>query len=138
MSEGVYSLPQELEARGIRMDAVVSIEVDDAVIERLKRFGVGTVELGAQSMIDEVLHASGRGHTTRIRKHLPERVPARQVRALRQDSAQRVGGRPGARRMGGVRKGETKTLWNEMRERPKSAGLSATRCKRPLWWRSRN
>ena len=31
--------------------------------ERLKRFGVGTVELGAQSMCDDVLRMSRRGHT---------------------------------------------------------------------------
>ena len=37
--------------------------IDDAVIVRLKRFGVSTVELGAQSMDDAVLFASGRGHT---------------------------------------------------------------------------
>lgn len=37
--------------------------VDAAVIERLRRFGVRTVELGAQSMSDRVLLASGRGHT---------------------------------------------------------------------------
>lgn len=37
--------------------------VDAAIVERLKSYGVGTVELGAQSMSDEVLKASGRGHT---------------------------------------------------------------------------
>lgn len=37
--------------------------IDEAVIARLKRFGVSTVELGAQSMDDAVLYASGRGHT---------------------------------------------------------------------------
>lgn len=37
--------------------------VDAAVIGRLKRYGVETVELGAQSMSDRVLRASGRGHT---------------------------------------------------------------------------
>ena len=37
--------------------------IDDEVIERLRRYGVSTVELGAQSMCDEVLEASGRGHT---------------------------------------------------------------------------
>ncbi len=37
--------------------------VDSRVLERLSRFGVQTVELGAQSMADGVLYASGRGHT---------------------------------------------------------------------------
>ena len=37
--------------------------VDEAVIERLKRYGVETVELGAQSMDDEVLRLSRRGHS---------------------------------------------------------------------------
>ena len=37
--------------------------IDEAVISRLKRFGVETIELGAQSMDDEVLRRSGRGHT---------------------------------------------------------------------------
>ena len=37
--------------------------IDDTVIERLKRFGVKTVELGAQSMCEDVLLAANRGHT---------------------------------------------------------------------------
>ena len=37
--------------------------VDEDVLLRLKRFGVGTVELGAQSMVDSVLARSRRGHT---------------------------------------------------------------------------
>ena len=37
--------------------------VDDAVIVRLRRFGVKTVELGAQSMSDHVLRICRRGHT---------------------------------------------------------------------------
>ena len=37
--------------------------VDEDVLLRLKRFGVGTVELGAQSMVDSVLVRSRRGHT---------------------------------------------------------------------------
>ncbi len=37
--------------------------VDAETVERLRRYGVATVELGAQSMSDEVLRASGRGHT---------------------------------------------------------------------------
>ena len=37
--------------------------IDGAVLSRLKRYGVKTVELGAQSLDDEVLQLSGRGHT---------------------------------------------------------------------------
>ncbi len=37
--------------------------IDDEVLDRLKRFGVTTIELGAQSLDEEVLRLSGRGHT---------------------------------------------------------------------------
>ncbi len=37
--------------------------IDGAVLARLKRYGVETIELGAQSMCEEVLRLSGRGHT---------------------------------------------------------------------------
>ncbi|MEG1632484.1 MAG: radical SAM protein [Oscillospiraceae bacterium] len=37
--------------------------IDGEVLSRLRRFGVETVELGAQSMCDRVLALSGRGHT---------------------------------------------------------------------------
>lgn len=39
--------------------------IDNERIARLKRYGVTTVELGAQSLDDRVLTASGRGHTAR-------------------------------------------------------------------------
>jgi histone acetyltransferase (RNA polymerase elongator complex component) len=39
--------------------------IDRITLERLKRAGVTTIELGAQSMDDLVLLASGRGHTAR-------------------------------------------------------------------------
>lgn len=37
--------------------------IDGAVLARLKGYGVETIELGAQSMDEEVLRLSGRGHT---------------------------------------------------------------------------
>lgn len=37
--------------------------IDEKIIALVKEYGVATVELGVQSMVDEVLRASGRGHT---------------------------------------------------------------------------
>lgn len=39
--------------------------IDEGVLRRLAHYGVSTVELGAQSMCDEVLLLSGRGHTAK-------------------------------------------------------------------------
>ena len=39
--------------------------IDEAALALLRDYGVTTVELGAQSMCDEVLKASGRGHLSR-------------------------------------------------------------------------
>ena len=53
-------------ARGVVDSLRVSTRpdaVDEASLARLRRYGVGTVELGAQSMSDRVLRLSGRGHT---------------------------------------------------------------------------
>ncbi|MEG1107425.1 MAG: radical SAM protein [Oscillospiraceae bacterium] len=54
----------------LRSGAVSSLRVstrpdaiDSEVLARLKQFGVKTIELGAQSMCDEVLELSGRGHS---------------------------------------------------------------------------
>lgn len=37
--------------------------IDEEILERLRCYGVTTVELGAQSLCDRVLYLSGRGHT---------------------------------------------------------------------------
>ncbi len=37
--------------------------ISPSVLERLRRYGVSTIELGAQSMLDPVLKLSGRNHT---------------------------------------------------------------------------
>ena len=39
--------------------------IDEAVLERLKFYGVETIELGAQSLCDDVLRLSGRGHSAK-------------------------------------------------------------------------
>ena len=48
--------------RGIRVSTRPDA-VDDEVLAVLRSYGVTTVELGAQSMVDEVLTRCGRGHT---------------------------------------------------------------------------
>lgn len=60
----------EAAQKGIRQGTIRSVRlstrpdaIDGAVLARLRRYGVETVELGAQSMDDEVLRLSGRGHT---------------------------------------------------------------------------
>ena len=51
--------------------------VDDAAIDLLKRYGVSTVELGAQSMRDSVLEASGRGHSAEDTRRASRLLKAR-------------------------------------------------------------
>ena len=43
--------------------------IDAAVLARLRRYGVETIELGAQSMDDRVLALAGRGHTAAAVEH---------------------------------------------------------------------
>lgn len=51
--------------------------IDDETLDRLARYGVSTIELGAQSMVDSVLKKSGRGHTSldteKAAKHIKSR-----------------------------------------------------------------
>ncbi len=48
--------------------------IDDAIIERLIRFGVTTVELGAQSTDEDVLRLAKRGHTAKDIWHASEKL----------------------------------------------------------------
>ena len=53
--------------RGLVSDIRLSTRpdaIDEIILDRLKAYGVSTVELGTQSMIDSVLDKSGRGHTS--------------------------------------------------------------------------
>ena len=50
--------------------------VDEATLRRLKEAGVTVIELGAQSMDDEVLRLSGRGHTAQDVKNAARAVQA--------------------------------------------------------------
>lgn len=50
--------------------------IDEEILERLRRFGVETIELGAQSLVDEVLRLSGRGHSSADVKRASELIKA--------------------------------------------------------------
>ena len=58
--------------------------IDETVLARLKRFGVETAELGAQSMDGEVLRLSGRGHTAEDVVRSSEAVKAAGFRLILQ------------------------------------------------------
>lgn len=66
LQEELLSAAQPFLDRGVISSIRLSTRpdaVDAAACERLRRYHVATVELGAQSMDDGVLLASGRGHT---------------------------------------------------------------------------
>ena len=57
-----YSCKQQGRIRSLRLSTRPDA-IDMEILNRLKRFGVETIELGAQSLDEEVLLLSGRGHT---------------------------------------------------------------------------
>ena len=58
--------------------------IDAAVLKRLRDYGVETVELGAQSMNDEVLLLSGRGHTAEDVENASRQIKAAGFRLILQ------------------------------------------------------
>jgi len=76
--------------------------IDEDRLERLKQYGVETVELGAQSMCDEVLVLSGRGHTAEDTRRASERVRAAGLHLI----LQMMTGLPGSGPEEDIRTGE--------------------------------
>ena len=66
--------------------------IDDTVLERLKAYGVETVELGAQSMDDAVLRLTERGHTAQDVERASRLIKAAGFRLI----LQMMTGLPGA------------------------------------------
>lgn len=58
--------------------------IDNAVLARLRRYGVETVELGAQSMDERVLALSGRGHTAQDVRDASKAVKAAEFKLILQ------------------------------------------------------
>ena len=87
LQEELLAVAAEAIARG-ELDAIrLSTRpdaIDDEVLARLRRFGVETVELGAQSMDDGVLRLSGRGHTAADVARAAEMVRAAGFRLILQ------------------------------------------------------
>lgn len=50
--------------------------IDENILARLKKFGVETIELGAQSMCPEVLRLAGRGHSAEDVEHASKLIKA--------------------------------------------------------------
>lgn len=61
--ESAYKYVQNQTVRGIRLSTRPDA-IDTEVLGILKKYGVTSIELGAQSMCDEVLTANRRGHTS--------------------------------------------------------------------------
>jgi histone acetyltransferase (RNA polymerase elongator complex component) len=60
--EAVQPFIKNKQVDGIRLSTRPDY-IDEKILNMLKNYGVQTIELGAQSMDDEVLDKSGRGHT---------------------------------------------------------------------------
>ena len=60
--EAAYPYVKDKKGKGIRLSTRPDA-IDDDVLELLKRYGATTIELGAQSMCDDVLSFNRRGHT---------------------------------------------------------------------------
>ncbi len=58
--------------------------IDDTILDRLESYGVETVELGAQSLDDEVLILSGRGHTAADVENASRLIKARGFKLILQ------------------------------------------------------
>lgn len=67
LQENYLSLAQDFINKGVVRSIRLSTRpdyIDNSTLKLLKRYGVRTIELGAQSLDDEVLIKSGRGHTS--------------------------------------------------------------------------
>lgn len=77
--EAFLSLAQEYVKKGVVSGIRLSTRpdaVETETLERLRYYGVTTVELGVQSFCDEVLQKAGRGHTAACAVSACERVKA--------------------------------------------------------------
>ena len=70
---------KEGKIQGIRLSTRPDY-INEQIIKLLKKYKVSTVELGAQSMVDEVLHKSGRGHTIAATVKASEMIKEARIR----------------------------------------------------------
>ncbi len=91
-----YEFVKRGEIDGIRLSTRPDF-IDDGILQRLVSFGVTTIELGVQSMDDEVLSQSGRGHTAedvknavRIIKKYPVKLGLQMMTGLPSDTDEKA------------------------------------------------
>lgn len=71
--EAAYSFVKEGRISGIRLSTRPDC-IDDDIVERLVAYGVTAIELGVQSLDDDVLVASGRGHKSCVVKNAVDTI----------------------------------------------------------------
>ena len=74
-----YSYLKDGKVQGIRLSTRPDY-IDEQIIKLLKKYKVGTVELGVQSMVDEVLLASSRGHAVKDNIRASEMIEMAHIR----------------------------------------------------------
>ncbi len=93
--EEAYRYVQDGKIDGIRLSTRPDY-ISEEILDRLEKYGVTTIELGVQSMNDEVLTASNRGHTAKtvenavkLIKKYPFRLGLQMMTGLPRDDFQK-------------------------------------------------
>lgn len=93
--KSAYKFLRDGQIDGIRLSTRPDY-IDDGIMQRLMRYGVTTIELGVQSLDDDVLEKSGRGHTAEdvkraveIIRRYPVKLGLQMMTGLPGDTAER-------------------------------------------------
>lgn len=87
VQEGLLQVGAEFLSRGDLGAIRISTRpdaVEEETVQRLKKYGVSTVELGSQSMDDRVLHLANRGHGAEDTERAVKRLKAHGFRVILQ------------------------------------------------------
>jgi histone acetyltransferase (RNA polymerase elongator complex component) len=93
--EAAYPFIRDGKLSGIRISTRPDA-IDEAILDELAGFGVGTIELGAQSMDDDVLRRASRGHSARDTVEVSRLIKDRGFSLVLQMMVGLPGERPGS------------------------------------------